>query len=190
MPRVRGPFFTKGKQEKAMRAITESPGSKQRGFTLIEMMIAMMMMTVGLLAVAQLVPFSIRLNTANRDDSTALVLAQSEMNQLIEQPLANATFVDAGGNNCTLGNPATPGVFVGNPVVTFNGAQVINFAGGAVPGYSFTWFDPNDPTQVRYDVRWASWTLANGGRRFILGVRRVSGNSPLLPVNLDSMVER
>jgi len=37
--------------------------------------------------VAQLVPFSIRLNTANRDDSTALVLAQNEMNQFIDVPL-------------------------------------------------------------------------------------------------------
>ncbi len=187
---VTGTIFTKGKREKPMQAISERPGGKQRGFTLVEMMIAMLMMTVGMLAVAQLVPFSIRLNTANRDDSTALVLAQNEMNQFIEQPLANPTFIDAAGNNCTLGNPATPNVFVGNPVVTFNGAQVINFAGAAVAGYSFTWFDPNDPAQVSYDVRWASYTRANGARRFILGVRRLGGNVPLLPVNLDSMVER
>src|SRR5947208_14511100 len=84
-----------------MQAITESPGSKQRGFTLIEMMIAMVLMTVGLLAVAKLVPFSIRLNTANRDDSTALVLAQNEMNQFIDVPLATTAIVDAAGNNCT-----------------------------------------------------------------------------------------
>lgn len=176
-----------------MRAISGRPEGKQRGFTLVEMMVAMVMMTVGLLAVAQLVPFSIRLNTANRDDSTALVLAQSEMNQFIDQPLASAGFTDAAGNVCTLGNAATPNVFVGNPVVPFNGGQVINFgaAGSAgVPGYSFTWFDPNDPAQVRYDVRWASYTRANGARRFILGVRRLGGNLPLLPINLDSMVEK
>ncbi len=187
---VTGTISTKGKREKPMQAITGSSRGKQRGFTLVEMMVAMLMMTVGLLAVAQLVPFSIRLNTANRDDSTALVLAQNEMNQFIEQPLANTAYVDAAGNACTLGNPATPGVFVGNPVVPFNGGQVINFAGAQVPGYSFTWFDPNDPAQVRYDVRWASWTRANGARRFILGVRRQGGNVPLLPVNLDSMVEK
>src|SRR5690349_24690888 len=162
-----------------MQAMTGSPRSKQRGFTLIEMMIAMLMMTVGLLAVAELVPFSIRLNTANRDDSTALVLAQNEMNQFIDVPLANTTLVDAAGNNCTLGNPATPNVFVGNPVVAFNGTQVINFAGAQVPGYGFTWFDPNDPAQVRYDVRWASYTRANGARRFILVLRRMAGTQPL-----------
>src|SRR6266403_1969340 len=133
MPMVTGTIFTKGKREKPMQAIGGSRGGKQRGFTLIEMMIAMLMMTVGLLAVAQLVPFSIRLNTANRDDSTALVLAQNEMNQFIEQPLANPTFIDAAGNN---------------------------------------------------------YTRANGARRFILGVLRLGGNVPLLPVNLDSMVER
>ena len=97
-----------------MQAITESPGSKQRGFTLIEMMIAMVLMTVGLLAVAKLVPFSIRLNTANRDDSTALVLAQNEMNQFIDVPLANLNFIDAAFHNCTLGNGVL-NAFVGNP---------------------------------------------------------------------------
>ncbi len=187
---VTGTIFTKGKREKPMQAISRSRGGKQRGFTLIEMMVAMVMMTVGLLAVAQLVPFSIRLNTANRDDSTALVLAQSEMNQFIDVPLANPNFTDAAGHICTLGKAATPNVFVGNPVVPFNGGQVINFAGAQVPGYSFTWFDPNDPAQVSYDVRWASLTRANGARRFIVGVRRLGGNLPLLPVNLDSMVEK
>jgi prepilin-type N-terminal cleavage/methylation domain-containing protein len=43
-----------------MQAISRSRGGKQRGFTLIEMMVAMVMMTVGLLAVAQLVPFEHR----------------------------------------------------------------------------------------------------------------------------------
>jgi len=176
---------------KLMQTITRSARRKNRGFTLIEMMIAMLMMSVAMLAVAQLVPFSMRLNNANREDSTALVLAQSEMNQFIEQPLANANFVDAGGNVCTLGDAATPNQFVGSPVVPFNGGQVINFAGAQVAGYSFTWLDPNDPTGLRYDVRWAVYTLANGaGRRFILGVRRQGGDAPLLPINLDSMVEK
>lgn len=174
-----------------MQAMTRNTRGKQCGFTLIEMMIATLMMAVGLVAVAQLVPFSILLNTANRDDSTALVLAQSEMNQFIEQPLTTFAYTDAGGNICTLGNPATPNQFVGNPVVPFGGSQVINFAGAQVPGYSFTWFDPNDPSRASYDVRWAVYTLAGGaGKRFILGVRRSGGNAPLLPVNLDTMVEK
>jgi prepilin-type N-terminal cleavage/methylation domain-containing protein len=174
-----------------MQTITRGPRSKNRGFTLIEMMIAMLMLTVAMLAVAKLVPFSMRLNQANREDSTSLVLAQNEMNQFIAQPLANTVFTDTGGNICTLGNPATPNQFVGSPVVAFNGGQVINFGAAQVPGYSYLWFDPNDPTRLRYDVRWAVYTLANGaGRRFIVGVRAQGGDAPLFPVNLDSMVEK
>src|SRR5260370_13270898 len=110
MPMVTRTISTKGKREKPMQAISRSSRGKQRGFTLVEMMVAMLMMTVGLLAVAQLVPFSIRLNTANRDDSTALVLAQNEMNQFIEQPLANTAYAAAAGKACTPGTAATPNV--------------------------------------------------------------------------------
>ena len=52
---------------------------KQRGFTLIEMLVATLIMLIGLVAAAQLVPFAIQLNTANRYDSTALVIAQRQM---------------------------------------------------------------------------------------------------------------
>ncbi len=68
---------------------------------------------------------------------------------------------------------------------------MINFGAGTVPGFNFTWGDPNDPSGVQYDVRWAVYTFANGaGKRFIIGVRRSGGNAPLLPVSLDTMVEK
>src|SRR5207245_7168571 len=80
--RYLGHHSLRGNERNNMQAITESPGSKQRGFTLIEMMIAMVLMTVGLLAVAKLAPFPLRLNTANRHDSTPQALARNEMNHL------------------------------------------------------------------------------------------------------------
>src|SRR6267154_835176 len=123
-----GRFSTEWEREKLMHTTTKGPLGGNRGFTLIEMMIAMLMMSVAMLAVAQLVPFSMRLNNANREDSTALVLAQSEMSQFSEQPHANANFVDAAPNACTLADATTPNQCVGSPVVPFHGRQVINFA--------------------------------------------------------------
>ncbi len=60
---------------------------KQSGFTMIEMLIATVVFVVGLVAVAQLVPLSIRLNGANRNDSTALVFAQRELDEMVDQPI-------------------------------------------------------------------------------------------------------
>src|SRR5207245_11249399 len=67
---------------------------KQRGFTLIEMLVATLIMLIGLVAVAQLVPFAIQLNTTNRYDSTALVIAQRKMEGMLNQPLSATAFTD------------------------------------------------------------------------------------------------
>ena len=184
-----------------MRPISRKQRFKQGGFTMIETLMATVVMVVGVVGVAQLVPLSIRLNGANRDDSTALVFAQRELVELVDQPIAATTFSDPQGvlcppaANCNLGNAATPKVPVGSPVVMINNNRpLIDFSQAAVANYSFTYTDPNDPFKLTYDVRWAVITYANGanptGKRFIVGVRRVAGNVPLLPVTLDTMVEK
>ena len=164
---------------------------RQRGFTLIETVLATMIMLVGLVAVAQLVGTSIFLNSANRVDSTATVLAQNELNQFTNQTLATLFYTDNIGNVCTLGN-GTTGAFVGSPIITSNdNRQVIDFSRATVNGYNFTWADPNDPSGARYDVRWAVYTFTGTfGKRFILGARKVGGNATFYPVNLDTMVQK
>lgn len=173
---------------------------KQSGFTMIEMMIATVVMVVGLVGAAQLIPLSIQLNGANRNDSTALVFAQRELNGMIGQPITAATFSDPQGvlcppaALCNLGNAANPKVPVGSPLVMFNNRPVIDFAAAQVANYSFNYIDPNDPFGLSYDVRWAVITYAAGGnvsgKRFIVGVRRRGGNVPFLPVTLDTMVQK
>jgi prepilin-type N-terminal cleavage/methylation domain-containing protein len=183
-----------------MQAIFRKQRNRQSGFTMIETLIATVVMVVGVVGVAQLIPMSIRMNAGNRDDSTALVFAQRELDEMVDQPMSAATFSDPQGvlcppaANCNLGDPTTPKVPVGSPVVMFNNRPVINFAVAAVANYSFNYTDPNDPFKLPYDVRWAVITYSNGvtatGRRFIVGVRRRGGNIPFLPVNLDTMVEK
>jgi Tfp pilus assembly protein PilV len=185
----------------SMRTKFNKPQHKEGGFTMIEVLFATVIMVVGLVGVAELVPLSIRLNTANRDDSTALVFAQRELDEMVDQPISAATFSDPQGvlcpvaANCNLGNAANPKVPVGSPVLLFNNSRpLIDFTQAAVPNYSFNYVDPNDPAGVSYDVRWAVITYANGGnptgKRFIVGVRRLGGNAPLLPITLDTMVEK
>jgi len=157
-------------------------------------MVATIVLLVGLVAVAQLVPVSIRLNAANRSDSTAMVIAQRELDQMLEQPLASPSFVDAQSNTCNLGNPATPNQAVGSPVIVLNNRPMLDFAAGQVAGYSFNYQDPNDPNGASYDVRWAVITFVNGGtvtaKGFILGAVKRSGNGIFPPVTVDTMVTR
>jgi prepilin-type N-terminal cleavage/methylation domain-containing protein len=167
---------------------------KQTGFTLVELLVAMLVLMVGLIAVAQLVPMAVRLNSGNRDDSTAMAFAQRELDAMIEQPMIAPTFTDPNGFLCNLGDPAQPKVLVGSPVLMVNNRPQINFGVAKVPGYSFNYTDPNDPYAITYDVRWAVITYSNAGnptaKRFILGALRRSINTAFLPLTLDTMVEK
>ncbi len=57
------------------------------GFTLVELMIAMAVLVVGIVAVAQLVPSAIQSDFRNRYDSTALIIAQRQLEQMVAQGL-------------------------------------------------------------------------------------------------------
>jgi prepilin-type N-terminal cleavage/methylation domain-containing protein len=175
-------------------ATQEKQTNGERGFTMIELMMATVVMLVGVVAVAELIPYSLRLNSANRYDSTSLVIAQREMDQFLGQPLSTSAFIDAQGNACNLGNAAMPNTIVGNPVIFNANAPAIDFSDAQVPGYGFNSVDVNDPAGVAYDVRWAVVTYGAGGaasaKRFIVGVRKRSGDTQLLPVVIDTMVAK
>ncbi len=168
---------------------------KQCGFTLMEVLVATVVLLTGIVAVAQLVPVAVTANNGNRRDSTASVIAQRELSQMLEQPLTIFQFTDALGYLCNLGDPAAPGVTVGSPVVVIADRPTINFSVAQVANYSFTTLaDPEDPYSARYDVRWAVITGGNGGsassRRFIIGARQINARSYIVPLTLDAMVQR
>jgi prepilin-type N-terminal cleavage/methylation domain-containing protein len=172
----------------------------QRGFTLTEVLIAIAVLLVGIIAVAQLVPASIGSNSANRNDSSALVFAQRQMDQFLNRPLnmsisppAFTETIDGQTFTCYLGDPTQNNVVVGNPVTVFYNQLVINFAAAPVTNYSFTYQDPNDPYGLVYDVRWAVITTTNSNgmvtsKRFILGTRKKGGNGIYKPVTLDTIL--
>src|SRR6266852_3429164 len=102
--------------------------TSERGFSLLEMMFATVILLVGLVAIAQLVPASIFLNYQNRTDSSALVFAQRELDQFLDQPVSSSSFLDALGNTCQLGNPGVTNAVQGSTVATFNNQALIVFS--------------------------------------------------------------
>jgi type II secretory pathway pseudopilin PulG len=170
----------------------------QGGFSILEMMFATIILLVGLVAIAQLVPASILLNYSNRLDSSALVFAQHELDQFLDQPLSSGSFIDALGNTCQLGDPTNTNAVQGGTVTTALNNQTLIVFNGTIPplaptnGYGFTYQDPNDPSGTTYDVRWAVIITGNGAtassKRFILGVRQAGGSGYFQPITLDTMV--
>lgn len=173
---------------------------REGGFTLTEMLIATVIVVIGLVGVAQLVPTSVMMNSNNRNDGTALVLAQKQMEALRAMPLSTTSFSDASGatcpiaTTCNVGDPNQAGLFVGSPVVLFNNSPIVDFTQSLVPGYGFQFTDPNDPYGSVNDVRWAVvTTVTNGvvtGKRIVVGAFRRGMKSPSYPISLDTMVSK
>jgi prepilin-type N-terminal cleavage/methylation domain-containing protein len=172
---------------------------RRNGFTLTEVLVATIVLLVCLVAIAQLVPASILSNSSNRNDSSAMVFAQQELNQFISRPIGDTQYTTDTllglcnpGNPCLLGDATQDGQTIGSPLVVINNQPVINFNAPLVAGYSLTYQDFNDPGGVSYDVRWAVIARAPGGnisnKRFILGVLKRGGNSFFVPVTLDTLV--
>jgi prepilin-type N-terminal cleavage/methylation domain-containing protein len=180
-----------------LEALTSRSRSEE-GFSLLEMMFATVILLVGLVAVAQLVPATILLNYRNRMDSSALVFAQRELDQFLDQPLnapgSPPQFTDALSNICYLGDPTSPNILQGSPVVVLNNQVLIDFTQAPAPNFNFTYPDPTDPGRATYDVRWAVIITGDGAtvsaKRIILGVRQQGGNGYFQPITLDTVVQR
>jgi type II secretory pathway pseudopilin PulG len=190
-------------EKESRRTVTPSAFTRrrksERGFSILEMMFATIILLVGIVGIAQLVPASILLNYRNRMDSAALVFAQRELDQMLDQPLTSSSFTDVFGNTCQLGDPTVINAVQGSTVTTYYNQTVIVFNSTNPPpaptnGYGFTYPDPNDPSGIAYDVRWAVIITGNKGtassKRFIVGVRQVGGNGYFRPITLDAMVEK
>ena len=183
----------------AMKGSMRRLGIREQGFSILEMLIATVILLVGLVSVAQLVPASLLINYRNRMDSSTLVFAQRQLDVILDQPLSSNSFTDVNLNTYLLGDPTTPNVVQGYHVVNFDNQTLIDFSGAApgpypANGYGFTYVDPTDPNGTTYDVRWAVIITGNGStaasKRFILGVRRSGGNGFFLPITLDTMVAK
>ncbi len=160
----------------------------EAGATLIELMIAMLILAVGLGALTTLFVGSMLTDNRNSKDTTATQLAQKVIEELSAQNVNSTVAVnltDCVGNTWQI--PSTQGAaFPGQGAALVINAASFAYGGidftqavGAVPaGFAMQYVDcdPNGGQTV-YDVRWNIMTMTANNSRLITASARRLGTS-------------
>ena len=179
-------------------------GRGQRGFSLIEMMIAMVVLAVGLGALTILFTTAMYTNTKSNKDTTATMLAQTVMEQIDAQSTngaANFNITDCQGTawlvNMTPGAAPNGAGATLLPVAsnTLYGSIDPNQAYAAVPaGYAMQYVHCGaNSQQTIFDVRWNIMSANSNARLVTVQARQNSRANSLggqvfaYPVTLRGM---
>jgi len=77
-----------------------STDSTERGFTLIEVLVAMVILTIAMVSMAELMAITLRMQMMGRNETSAVRLAQSKIDELVAVNFTSAT-VAVGGSLTT-----------------------------------------------------------------------------------------
>jgi type IV pilus modification protein PilV len=175
--------------------------AKGDGFTLIEVLIAIVILAIGLAGLLPMILVAVNNNTGTRQDSQAVMLAQMVAEQITSQPAAsNPTFTVTDCRPTSLGGAQT---FTVNSAaatsanLTSNGTIDFTQAASAVPaGYQMTFFacgdtgavDANDNSQVPFDVRWNVTASASGLKVLTVSARRSGAGTKMAGSGLQTLL--
>lgn len=181
--------------------------SKQAGFTFIELAVAVVVLLIGVIGVAQLIPFSLDLDLRNRYNSLSLFVAERQLEQIVRQPVdvqENAAapdynFTDADGQPVYLGALPIPAIAPANqppPNPVQRGCPVANgFIDFDQPCAEAGYTKTVTLGGVTFEVRWNVLTAYGNDRgtvrpltKRITMAARGLGARPLPPLSLSVLV--
>lgn len=129
---------------------------KERGMTLIELMIAMVVLLVGVVGSMALVAVSIGGNGRNRQQSNSTTISQlvtEKISSVSASTVTTLTITDCAGNSATFTTAAGGSALLGSGDVDFTQAALAN--------YSLQYTDcATGGRQTTYDVRWNIQTIS------------------------------
>lgn len=163
--------------------------SSEAGMSLIELLIAGVVLVVGFAGVMVLMMSAVASNGRNKKDTTANALAQMVLERI--QTLPEGTTTTTTVTDCA----ATPNTWTIDSAVggaTLSGT-VIDFTAATVPNYNMKYV-VCDATgqQTTYDIRWNVAAATTHTSYVVIGVRTLGGATAnrffALPVTLRAMV--
>ncbi len=186
---------------------SQFPRKSQAGMTLIELMIAIMILAIGMGALTNLLVVAMATDNRNAKDTSATLLAQMVVEQISAQhPNSSAAIsvTDCAGNAWTIATAggASPNGTGANLVTT---STAVNYGGidqtqayaNITANYAMKYVDcggtGNTGVPTVYDVRWNVMTIdANYTRLVTASARPINANALggiqyALPVNLRAV---
>ena len=152
-----------------MKTMKTDSGKRQRGFSLVEVMIALVIMSVGMLGIAGLYVQSLQAGRTSMFRHHAVTLAGDVADRIRANPTAAIAYIDPVGanNNCVLGDvDCTPGQMAANDVLLWKAQAADTLPGGDVtvvfaaavgttpPSYQITisWTEPGQVPAPSYAI--------------------------------------
>ncbi len=163
--------------------------------TLIELMIAAVVLIFGMLSIMGLLMLAIGNNGRSKIDSTATMLTQVVVEQVSAKLAGGGPGSITDNSNCDgTGTPHTINEQPGGATLTGGKVDFTQAQGGLTANnYAMNYVDCNSNVQMEYDVRWNVQSVgANGTYLVTVGARPKSGLPTrfafALPVNIRAYV--
>lgn len=142
--------------------------TRQAGFSLVEVLIALVIMSVGMLGIAGLYVQSLQAGRTSMFRHHAVTLASDVADRIRANPLAGIAYIDPVGanNNCVLGAVCTSAQMAANDIFLWKAQAQNTLPGGDVtvvfapavgvapPTYqiTITWTEPNQIVAPSYVI--------------------------------------
>ena len=155
---------------------------KQRGFSIIELMLAVFILAMGVLACMGMLLTGMATNVANKNDSAGTMLSQMVIEQIYTLPVDSGqtmTIIDCAGNSWSVKSDSagSSGNWKGASIDSTSGGIDYTQSAGSIPnGYqmSYTTCATQASESAVYDVRWAVRYLSANTNLVVVSARQTT----------------
>jgi prepilin-type N-terminal cleavage/methylation domain-containing protein len=148
-----------------------------RGFTLVEVMVALSLLAFALLSLAMLFPVETRLSAVSQVSNETATLVERELSQISTHVFdSSGSFVDLAGNTVDVGCTGSPGTSCGNALTS---SGLIDFTQAPPVGFSA---QLTVGSVRQYSLRWNISVTASNGRKIVIAGKALNPAGGMAPV--------